>query len=101
MYLLAIGDPNNIVTNGAVRTKYPAEISLLGYPVLNYTAAVTVKGATPYGTDYVNDTTALPLPNFELLAPFGYAFTIVNQSGENNTVTITLIFEDAAVFVGG
>lgn len=98
-YLLAITDPNGIVAQGEVRTQLPAEISVAGAPVLNLTAGKT-DGLELYGAqDSVNDSTILAFSEgMGLLANSGYGFTVVNQSQENNTVTIILNLTDQVVF---
>lgn len=90
-YLLAIKDPNGMVAQGEVRTQLPAEISLAGAPVLNLTAGS--------GEDTVNDSTILAFSDgLSLVADGGYAFTVVNQSQANNTVTIVINLTDQVLF---
>jgi hypothetical protein len=90
-YLLAITDPNGMVAQGEVRTQQPAEISVAGAPVMNFTAG--------NGGNSVNDSTILAFSDgLSLRADSGYGFTVVNQSQENNTVTIIIILTDQVQF---
>ena len=45
-----------------------------------------------------NDTTVLSMPDLLLFGDRGYSLTVVNQSQQNDTVTIIFNMIDAAVF---
>lgn len=96
VYLLGIADLNGVVTKGVIRTQYVSQITIAGAPVGKLVAAgnggVAVTG---------NDTTVLGMPSVLLFGNRGYAVTVVNQSNQNCTVTINLIFFDFAQLEGG
>ena len=81
---------------GAVRTQFASQITLAGFKVGNLTAAGN--GATALSG---NNTTILSLPQILVLGNKGYSITVVNQSGQNDTVTINMSLEDAAIVAGG
>ena len=81
---------------GVVRTQFSSQIILAGAVVGNLTAAGN--GATALSA---NATTVLSLPQIVFFGNKGYSITVLNQSGQNNTVTIDLSFEDEAVAAGG
>jgi hypothetical protein len=78
-----------VVTKGVVRTQYNSSIVIHGAPVGNLIAGgnggVAISG---------NDTTVLGMPEVLLFGNRGYAVTVMNQSDQNCTVTINLIFFD-------
>jgi len=41
------------------------------------------------------------MPDIILLAARGYAITVMNQGGQNNTVTLNLTLIDELTFAGG
>lgn len=96
VYLLGIADPNGVVTKGVIKTQYNSSITIAGAPVGNLAAAghggVAIAG---------NDTTVLGMPEVLLFGNKGYAVTVVNQSDQNCTVTINLIFFDYLQLEGG
>jgi hypothetical protein len=93
-YLLGVTDPNGVVINGsAIRTQYPAQITVAGARVGNL---ADQGNGSPVST--ANDTTLLSLSDVVLFGNSGYGFTVVNQSGENNTVTINLSLIDEAIY---
>jgi hypothetical protein len=95
VYLLAVTDPNGLILQGVIKTQYASMITIAGAPVGNLSAAgkggVAVSG---------NDTTLVPMSDLLLFGNDGYAITVVNQSAQNDTVTINLILNDAAAFEG-
>jgi len=95
VYLLGIADQNGVVTKGVIRTQYNSSITIAGAQVgkLNPggNGAVAISG---------NDTTVLGMPEVLLFGNKGYAITVVNQSGQNCTVTVNLIFFDFAQLEG-
>ena len=93
VYLIGIIDPNGVVGQGVVRAQYASQITIAGAVVGNLTAA----GNGTSGT-FVNDTTVLSVPNLVFFGDRGYGVTIVNQSGQNDTVTIILNLEDQQIF---
>jgi hypothetical protein len=93
-YLLGVTDPNGVVINDSViSTQYPAQITIAGAQVANL--ADQGNGGI---VSTANDTTLLSLSEVVLFANSGYGFTVVNQSGENNTVIINLSLIDGAVY---
>jgi hypothetical protein len=87
---------NGVLLRGAVRTQFASQITLAGAVVGNLTAAGN--GATALTG---NATTILSLPQILLFGSKGYAITVVNQSGQNDTVTINMSIEDAAILGAG
>ena len=96
VYLIGSADPNGLIVRGAVRTQFASQMTLAGAVVGNLTAAGN--GATAL---FGNATTVLSLPQIALFGNKGYAITVVNQSGQNNTVSINLTFEDEAIAAAG
>jgi hypothetical protein len=93
-YLLGVTDPNGVVINDSViSTQYPAQIAIAGAQVAN----LTDQGNGSL-VPTANDTTLLSLPEVVLFANSGYGFTVVNQSGKNNTVIINLSLIDEAIY---
>jgi len=93
VYLLGITDPNGIIVQGVIKTQYPSKITIAGHPVANLTAAG--KGGVAIAG---NDTTVLAMPDVLLFGNAGYAITVLNQSKQNDTVTLNLTLNDAAAF---
>jgi hypothetical protein len=93
VYLIGIADPNGVIVQGVIRAQYASQITIAGAQVGNLTAAG--KGAI---ASTANDTTVLSMPDLQLFGDKGYAVTVVNQSGQNDTVTINLTLIDAAAF---
>lgn len=91
--MLAITDPNGVIVQGVVRAQYSSNITLAGAPVDNLTAGGNGGVATS-----ANDTTVLSMPDLLIFGDRGYALTVVNQSQENDTVTIIFNMSDAAAF---
>jgi cytoskeletal protein RodZ len=93
VYLVGITDPNGLIVQGVIKSQYASNITIAGAPVANLTAGgkggIAISG---------NDTTVVGMPDLLLFGSRGYAITVVNQSGQNNTVTINLILNDAAAF---
>jgi hypothetical protein len=81
---------------GVIKTQYASQITIAGTMVGNLTAAgnggIALSG---------NNTTVLSLPLLVLFGSKGYGITVVNESGQNSTVTINFIFEDASVVAAG
>jgi len=96
VYLIGVADPNGGLLKGAVRTQYASQITLAGALVGNLTAAGN--GATAVSG---NNTTILSLPQLLLFGSKGYAITVVNQSGQNDTVSINFSFEDSSILAAG
>jgi hypothetical protein len=94
--LLGVTDPNGVVVVGAIRGQYPIGITIAGAVVGNLTAAGN--GATAFSA---NDTLAAGMPDIILLAARGYAITVLNEGGQNNTVTFNLTIIDEVTFAGG
>ena len=95
VYLLAITDPNGVIVQGVVRAQYPSMFTIAGAPVDNLTAGGNGGVATS-----ANDTTVLSMPDLLLFGDRGYSLTVVNQSQQNDTITIIFNMSDAAVFEG-
>jgi len=93
VYLLGIADVNGIIVQGVIRAQYPCQITMAGAPVGNLTAGGN-GGLVTSG----NDTTVLSMPDVLLFGNRGYSITVVNQSGQNDTVTMILNLSDAAAF---
>jgi hypothetical protein len=55
-------------------------------------------GATAF---HANDTLSAGMPDIILIASRGYAITVMNQGGQNNTVTLNLTLIDELTFAGG
>jgi hypothetical protein len=81
-----------VVLTGAIRAQYPVQITIVGAKVGNESAA-----AKPAFS--ANDTTNVGFPD-TFLYPNGYAITIRNEGGQNNTVTMNISLEDAADYAG-
>jgi hypothetical protein len=95
VYLIGIIDPQGVVGQGVIRAQYASQFTIAGAAVGNLTAAGSGTAAT-----FANDTTVLSVPNLVFFGLRGYGVTIVNQSGQNDTVTIILNLEDQQVFEG-
>ena len=93
VYLFGVTDPNGVVAQGVVRAQYPSSLTITGAVVGNLSAAGN--GATALSG---NDTTVLSVANVVLFTPKGYAITFVNESRQNDTVTIILNLVDAEAF---
>ena len=93
VYQIGIADPNGVIVQGVIRAQYASQITLAGAAFGNFTAAGN--GATALSG---NDTTVLGMPDVNLFGNRGYAVTVVNESGQNDTVTINLTLIDAAAF---
>lgn len=89
VYLLGIADPNGVVGKGVVRTQYNSSITIAGAQVGNLKASAN-GGVAISG----NDTTVLSVAQTLLFGNKGYAVTVINQSGQNCTVTINITFFD-------
>jgi hypothetical protein len=93
VYFVGIGNPNGVVMMGVIKTQYSSQIEIAGAVVGNLTA-----GRAGGIVVSMNDTTVVPLPDVLLLGYWGYAVTVMNESRQNDTVTIDLTFIDAGVF---
>jgi hypothetical protein len=96
VYLIGVTDPNGGLLKGAVRTQYASQLTFAGALVGNLTAAGN--GATAASG---NNTTILSLPQLLLFGSKGYSITVVNQSGQNDTVSINFSFEDSSILAAG
>ncbi|HEV2389808.1 MAG TPA: hypothetical protein VGS04_03695 [Nitrososphaerales archaeon] len=96
VYLLAIADPNGVVGKGVIRTQYNSSITVAGAQVGNLKAAAN-GGVALSG----NSTTVVSVAQTLLYGNDGYAVTVINQSGQNCTVTINITFFDYLQLEGG
>jgi len=93
VYLFGVTDPNGVVAQGVIRAQYASQITIAGAAVGNLTAAGNGAAALS-----ANDTTVLSVPNIVLFVNKGYGITFVNESGQNDTVTIIINLLDAEAF---
>jgi hypothetical protein len=95
VFLLGIGDPNGIVVQGVIKSQFNMSVTFAGTPVDNLSAAAKgAKGLT------ANDTTVVPMTDLSLIGSSGYSITFVNDSDQNNTVTIIFNLIDFYAFEG-
>jgi len=95
VYLLGIGDPNGIVVQGVIKSQFNMSVTFAGTPVDNLSAAA--KGARGLTA---NDTTVVPMTDLSLMGSSGYSITFVNDSDQNNTVTVIFNLIDFYAFEG-
>jgi len=93
--LLGIGDPNGIVVQGVIKSQFNMSVTFAGTPVDNLSAAA--KGARGLTA---NDTTVVPMTDLSLMGSSGYSITFVNDSDQNNTVTVIFNLIDFYAFEG-
>jgi len=94
VYLFGIADPNGVITKGVVKTDLASNITIAGAAVGNLAPAGN-------GSVALTAKTVLGMPDVHFLGSRGYSVTVENQSGQNETVTINLIFEDYGIVEGG
>jgi hypothetical protein len=72
---------------GTITAQYPIQITIASAKISNlFTAAGQVY--------FANNTTSATLSGVSLLPQNGYAITIKNEGGQNNTVTMSLQLDD-------
>jgi hypothetical protein len=79
---------------GSIRAQFPIQVTIAPVAIGN----LSTKGGIAFSD---NNTTIDGFHNIYLAASTGYGITIVNQGGQNNTVTMSFEVFDARGFAGG
>ena len=86
-YLISATDPDGLNMTGTITATYPIQITIGSAKVGSLLTAA--------GVIYTkNDTTSADIFNLTLFPSNGYGITILNEGGQNNTVTMNLQISD-------
>lgn len=86
-YLIAAMDPNGMTLSAVISSQYPVQVTIQGAPV----GGLYPSAGLAYS---VNGTTSATPSGIVLLPQSGYAVTIKNEGGQNNTVSLSIQLND-------
>lgn len=93
MYLIAVTDKTGVLLLGSVGSDYPINVTIAPAQIGN----LSTNGSVIFSA---NNTKLEGFHNIFLPGSTGYGITISNQSGQNNTVRLTLLITDANAYAG-